>query len=89
MTYTINVPFEVSRRLSTADPDVQSIRRLPGFVRLEQVDRESRRYELTLEVEAGSSRDAMDAAEELIIEYQSALGAYNPRVLAGLAPELK
>lgn len=89
MTYLITVPFEVSRQLSPADSDVRSIRRLPGFVRLEQVDRESNRYELTLEIEAGSTRDAMDAAEELIVEYQGALGAYNPRVLAGLAPELR
>lgn len=89
MTYVINVPFEVTGQLSLADPDVRSIRRLPGFVRLEQVDRESSRYELTIEVEAGSRRDAIDAAEELIIEYQSALGAYDPRLLVSLAPELK
>jgi hypothetical protein len=89
MTYVINVPFEVTGQLSLADPDVRSIRRLPGFVRLEQVDRESSRYELTIEVEAGSRRDAIDAAEELIIEYHSALGAYDPRLLASLAPELK
>lgn len=89
MTYVIKVPFEVSGQLSPADPDVRSIRRLPGFVRLEQVDRDGSRYELTVEVEAGSQRDAMDAAEELIIDYQSALAAYNPRLLASLAPELK
>lgn len=89
MTYLIKVPLEVTGQLSLADPDVRSIRRLPGFVRLEQVDREISRYELTVEVEAGSRRDAMDAADELIVDYESALGAYHPRLLASLMPELR
>ncbi|HXM56852.1 MAG TPA: hypothetical protein VOB72_15745 [Candidatus Dormibacteraeota bacterium] len=87
MTYVVTVPFEVGAALVETDPDVRSIVRLPGFVRLEQVARDSNRYELTIEVEGGSRRDAMDAAEELIVEYENALGAYHPRQLAALAPE--
>jgi hypothetical protein len=87
MTYVVEVPFEVSAPLSESDSDVRSITRLPGFVRLEQVDRDSRRYELTVEVEGGSLRDAMDAAEELLVDYQNALGAYRPRLLASPVPE--
>jgi predicted DNA binding CopG/RHH family protein len=30
-----------------------------------------------------------DAAEELIIDYQNALGAYHPKLLASLVPELR
>jgi hypothetical protein len=87
MTYVVNLPFEVSAPLSESDPDVRSILRLPGFVRLESVDRDERRYELTVEVEGGSRRDAMDAAEELLLDYEGALGAYHPRLLATIAPE--
>jgi hypothetical protein len=87
MTYVVNVPFEVSTPLSESDSDVRSITRLPGFVRLEQVDGDGVRYELTVEVEAGSLRDAMDAAEELLVDYTSALGAYRPRLLAAIVPE--
>ena len=87
MTYVIKMPFEVSAPLSESDPDVRSVSRLPGFVRLELVDRGNNRYELTVEVEGGSLRDAVDAAEELLVDYESALGAYHPRLLAGLAPE--
>lgn len=87
MKYVIKVPFEVSRPLTEGDSDVRSIARLPGFVRLGEVDRFNRRYELTLEVEGGSIRDAGDAAEELLVDYQSALGAYRPRLLAGIVPE--
>jgi hypothetical protein len=87
MRYVLRVPLEVSAPISRSDPDVRSLRRLPGFVRLEQVDEDNRRYELTVEIEGGSRRDAMDAAEELIVEYESALGAYRPRLLAGLVPE--
>ena len=82
MTYVVEVPFEVSAPLSKSDPDVRSLVRLPGFVRLELIDRDDNRYELTVEVEGGSLRDAMDAAEELLVEYQDALGAYRPRLLA-------
>ncbi len=87
MRYVLEVPFEVSALLPESDPDVRSIRRLPGFVRLELLDRANSRYELTVEVEGGSRRDALDAAEELLVDYGSALGAYHPRLLAGLAPE--
>jgi len=87
MRYVLRVPFEASAPITESDPDVRSLRRLPGFVRLEQVDRDNSRYELTVEIEGGSRRDAMDAADELLVDYESALGAYRPRLLAGLAPE--
>jgi hypothetical protein len=87
MTYVVKVPFEVRKPLSESDSDVRSIGRLPGFVRLEAVDRDGARYELTVEVDGGSLRDAMDAADELIVEYVDALGAYHPRLLAAIAPE--
>lgn len=87
MKYVIKVPFEVSRPLAEGDPDVRSIARLPGFVRLAEVDRYHHRYELTVEVEGGSIRDAGDAAEELLLDYEGALGAYRPRLLAGIVPE--
>lgn len=87
MMYLVNVPFEVSRTLRQADPDVRSISRLPGYVSLELVDRVNHRYELKVEVEAGSLRDAVDAAEDLLLDYESALGAYRPRLLAGIIPE--
>jgi hypothetical protein len=89
MTYVVRVPFEVSTPLSETDPDVGSISRLPGFVRLEPVDRDKVRYELTVDVEGGSLRDAMDAAEELLLDYEAALGAYRPKLLAAIAPELR
>jgi hypothetical protein len=89
MTYVVKVPFEVSAPLSESDSDVRSVARLPGFVRLESVDRDGVRYELTIDVEAGSLRDAGDAAEELVVEYENALGAYRPRLLAAIAPELR
>jgi hypothetical protein len=89
MTYVVKVPFEVSSRLTDSDSDVRSISRLPGFVRLELVDPFDCRYELTLEVEAGSTRDAMDATEELVLDYENALAGYRPRLLAGLTSELR
>jgi hypothetical protein len=89
MTYEVRVPFEVTAPLDESDPDVRSIARLPGFVRLEAADGDRVRYELTLDVEGGSLRDAGDAAEELIVEYVDALGAYRPRLLAAIAPELR
>jgi len=87
MRYVLRVPFEASAPITESDPDVRSLRRMPGFVRLEQVDEDNRRYELTIEIEGGSRRDEMDAADELIVEYESALGAYRPRLLAALVPE--
>lgn len=87
MNYVVKIPFEVGRPISDRDPDVRSISRLPGFVRLERTGEHDRRYELTLEIEAGSRRDAIDASEELLVEYQNALGAYGVRPLAGVAPE--
>jgi hypothetical protein len=86
MTYVVNVPFEVARPISEADPDVRSLRRVPGFVRLEADARHRGRYQLTFEVEGGSLRDATDAAEELFVEYEDALGAYRPRLLEAVAP---
>lgn len=50
---------------------------------LEQIDGDNR-YELTVEVEAGSRRDA---ADDFIVEYENAIGAYHPRLLAAIAPE--
>ena len=88
MTYVVRVPFEVSGSLPDCDPDVRSISRLPGFVHLERLDRHPCRYELAVEVEGGSIRDAADAADELLVDYESALGAYRPRRLAAIAPEL-
>jgi len=88
MTYVVNVPFEVGALLDESDPDVRSIPRLPGFVGLDLSDRDDSRYELTIEVEAGSVRDAMDAAEELLDDYMSTLDAYRPRLLAEIAPRL-
>jgi hypothetical protein len=85
MTYVVNTPFEVARPISQADPDVRSLRRSPGFVRLE-ADGHPRRYTLTFEVEGGSLRDATDAADELLVEYMDALGAYRPRLLEAVAP---
>ena len=89
MTYVVNVPLEVATPVSESDPDVRSISRLPGFVRLRQDARVRGRYELTFEVEGGSLRDAMDAAEELVVEYENALNAYHPTRLAAVATEAK
>lgn len=89
MTYVTRLPFEVRSLLDESDPDVRSISRLPGFVEIELVDRINHRYDLTVEVEAGSLRDAVDAAEELLVDYQDALGAYHPKPLAAIAPELR
>ena len=89
MTYLTRLPFEVRTLLDESDPDVRSISRLPGFVEISLLDRFNRRYELTVEVEAGSLRDAADAADELLVEYQDALAAYRPKPLAAIAPELR
>ncbi|MDQ6771660.1 MAG: hypothetical protein M3024_01520 [Candidatus Dormibacteraeota bacterium] len=89
MTYVVNAAFEVVTPISVSDPNVRSITRLPGFVKLESVSADNLRYELTVEVEGGSIRDVMDAAEDLIVEYQDALGAYRPRLLAEPAPQLR
>jgi hypothetical protein len=89
MTYLSTVPLEVKSRLSDSDPDVRSISRLPGFVRLEPVAGHDGRYNLVFEVEGGSRRDAMDAADDLVVEYENALSAYRPRRLAAVATEAK
>lgn len=89
MRYLASVPLEVARPLSQSDPDVRSIRRLPGFIRLEQANGPEDRYTLTFEVEAGSRRDAMDASDELMVEYESILHAYQPRQLASVATEAR
>jgi len=87
MTYVVNVPLEVAKPISASDPDVRSISRLPGYLGFHAVAGHKGRYELAFEVEAGSLRDAMDAAEELMVEYENALDAYHPMLLAAVAPE--
>ncbi len=82
-TYVLVVPFEVEAPLRAADPDARSLARLPGFVGLEPSEPELGRYEITVEVEGGSLRDATDAAEALLAEYVDALAAYSPRLLGG------
>ena len=87
MTYVVSVQLEVDRPISRSNPDVRSISRLPGFVRLEAVAHREGGYELTFEVEGGSLRDATDAAEELVVQYEDALGGYHPRLLQAVAPQ--
>jgi hypothetical protein len=89
MTYLATVPIEVKSPLSDSDPDVRSISRLPGFIRLEPVAGHASRYNLVFEVEGGSRRDAMDAADEMVVEYENALNTYHPRRLAAVATEAK
>jgi hypothetical protein len=89
MTYLSSVPLEVKTPLSQSDPDVRSISRLPGFVRLEPVAGQDGRYNLVFEVEGGSPRDAMDAADEMVVEYENALSSYRPRRLAAVATQAK
>ncbi|HXC77471.1 MAG TPA: hypothetical protein VNU19_10500 [Candidatus Acidoferrum sp.] len=87
MKFLSSVPLEVDRPLSQSDPDVRSLSRLPGFVQLEPVSGHAGRYTLKFEVEAGSKRDAMDASDELMVEYEDVLNAYHPRLLTALATE--
>jgi hypothetical protein len=89
MTYVATVPFEVDKPLSSSDPDVRSVSRLPGFVRLEPVSGHQGRYTLTFEVEGGSLRDSMDAADELLVEYENVLNAYHPKRLTAVATSAK
>ena len=58
-------------------------------MRLEPVSGHAARYTLTFEVEAGSRRDAIDASDELMVEYENALNAYHPRQLAAVATEAR
>src|ERR1700687_5045093 len=87
MTYLSTVPLEVKTPLSQSDPAVRSISRLPGFVKFEPVAGHDGRYNLVFEVEGGSRRDAMDAADEMVVEYENALNAYPPKRLAAVATE--
>ena len=89
MKFLVSVPLEIDRPLSESDPDVRSITRVPGFIRLEQVNGHDRRYNLTFEVEAGSRRDALDASDELMVEFENALSAYHPRQLAEVTAEAR
>jgi hypothetical protein len=89
MTYLASVPFEVTKPLSNSDPDVRSVSRLPGFVRLEPVAGYAGRFTLTVEVEAGSRRDAIDASDDLLVEYESVLNAYHPKRLSAVATQVK
>ena len=87
MKFLVSVPLEIDKPLSESDPDVRSITRIPGFIRLEQAIERDERFTLTFEVEAGSRRDAMDASDELMVEFENALSAYHPRQLAEVLPE--
>ena len=89
MKFLASVPLEIDRPLSESDPDVRSIKRIPGFIRLEQAEGHQDRYTLTFEVDAGSRRDAMDASDELMVEFENALSAYHPRQLASVATEAR
>lgn len=89
MTYFINVPFEVDKPVNESDPDVLSLARLPGFLAVRPVSPDRLRYELSFEIEAGSVRDATDAADEMIVDVENALDAYHPRVLAPLSPSAR
>jgi hypothetical protein len=89
MKFLVSVPLEINRPLSQSDPDVRSITRIPGFIRLEQAVDYDDRYTLTFEVEAGSRRDAMDASDELMVEFENALTAYHPRQLAAVETEVR
>jgi hypothetical protein len=89
MKFLVSAPLEIERPLSPSDPDVRSITRVPGFIRLEQETGRDDRYTLTFEVEAGSRRDAMDAGDELMVEFENALSAYHPRQLAEVATEAR
>ena len=89
MKFLVSVPLEIDRPLSQSDPDVRSITRVPGFIRLEEAAGHDGRYTLTFEVEAGSKRDAMDASDELMVEFENALSAYHPRQLAEVATEAR
>jgi hypothetical protein len=89
MKFLVSVPLEIDRPLSQSDPDVRSITRVPGFIRLEQAIEHYVRYTLTFEVEAGSRRDAMDASDELMVEFENALSAYHPRQLAAVETEVR
>src|SRR5260370_26518282 len=87
MKFLVSVPLEIDRPLSESDPDVRSITRVPGFIRLEQATGHDYRYTLTFAVEAGSRRDAIDARDELMGEFAHALSAYHPRQLADVTAE--
>jgi hypothetical protein len=89
MKFLVSVPLEIDRPLSQSDPDVRSITRVPGFMRLEQATEHDGRYTLTFEVEAGSRRDAMDASDELMVEFENALSSYHPRQLAAVETEAR
>ena len=89
MKYLASVPLEVQRPIHQSDPDVRSINRLPGFVSFDRINGYAGRYTLAFEVEAGSTRDAMDATEELLVEYESVLGAYRPRVLEAASTQAR
>jgi hypothetical protein len=89
MKFLATVPLEVAKPLSASDPDVRSVSRLPGFIGLEPVEGHGGRYTLTFEVEAGSRRDAIDASDELMVEYENALDAYHPRQLSAVATEAR
>jgi hypothetical protein len=89
MKFLVSVPLEIDRPLSQSDPDVRSITRVPGFIRLEQATGHDKRFTLSFEVEAGSRRDAVDASDELMVEFENALSAYHPRQLAEVATEAR
>jgi len=89
MTYIASVSLETATPIHRSDPDVRSISRIPGFIRLERSEDHAGRYTLVFEVEAGSRRDAADATDELLVEYENALSAYQPRLLATASRETR
>ena len=77
MKFLASVPLEIDRPISQSDPDVRSITRVPGFIRLEQAAGHEGRYTLTFEVEAGSRRDALDASDSVLSKHLTALESAN------------
>lgn len=89
MNYLASAPLETARPIRDSDSDVRSIARIPGFIRLERSADHDDRYTLTFEVEAGSKRDSIDATDELLVEYENALSAYGPKLLAAASTEAR
>jgi hypothetical protein len=84
MNFVCHVPLQVQRPISEKDPDVRGVRRVPGFIHLDEAANGSPWYELAFEVEGGSAADAADAAEEEVLSYSDALARYRPQVWAPL-----
>ena len=89
MRYIACISLETATPINGSDPDVRSMLRIPGFIRLERSEDHDGRYKLVFEVEAGSRRDATDATDELLVEYENALSAYRPRLLETASREAR